>query len=53
MQAMPFPVVARIRDSQAYVLMAGLGKSVFDYASETARSHQEDWNRLLRWLKKL
>jgi chromosome partitioning protein len=53
MQAFPFPVVAQIRDSQAYVLMSGLGKSIFDYASEIVRSHQEDWNKLLRWLKKL
>ena len=53
MKAFPFPVVAQIRDSQAYVLMSGLGRSIFDYASETARSHQEDWNKLLRWLKKL
>ena len=53
MKALPFPLVAQIRDSQAYVLMAGLGKSIFDYSSETVRSHQEDWNKLLRWLKKL
>ncbi len=52
MKAMPFPLVAQIRDSQAYVLMAGLGRSIFDYASEAARSHQEDWEKLLRWLKK-
>ncbi|MBN8886900.1 MAG: ParA family protein [Rudaea sp.] len=53
MKALPFPLVAQIRDSQAYVLMAGLGKSIFDYSSETVRSHQEDWNKLLRWLKKM
>jgi chromosome partitioning protein len=33
--------------------MTGLGKSIFDYSSETVRSHQEDWGKLLRWLKKL
>ncbi len=49
----PIPLVAQIRDSQGYVLMAGLGKSIFDYASEAARSHQQDWEKLLRWLKKL
>ena len=48
-----FPLVAQLRDSQGYVLMTGLGKSIFDYASETVRSHQEDWGKLLRWLKKL
>ncbi|MFT3790533.1 MAG: ParA family protein [Rudaea sp.] len=53
MKSFPFPLVAQIRDSQAYVLMAGLGKSIFDYSSETVRSHQDDWNKLLRWLKKL
>lgn len=48
----PFPVVAQLRDTQAYVLMTGLGKSIFDYHSEIVRSHQQDWNRLLRWLNK-
>lgn len=46
----PFPVVAQLRDSQAYVLLAGLGKSMFDYNSEIVRSHQQDWNRLQHWL---
>src|SRR5579863_1323191 len=49
----PFPLVAQLRDSQGYVLMSGLGKSIFDYSSEAIRSHQEDWGKLLRWLKKL
>jgi chromosome partitioning protein len=48
----PFPLVAQLRDTQAYVLMTGLGKSIFDYHSEIVRSHQEDWEKLLRWLKK-
>ncbi|GAB2499322.1 ParA family protein [Arenimonas alkanexedens] len=48
----PYPLVAELRDTQAYVLMAALGKSVFDYHSEQIRSHQEDWAPLLRWLKK-
>ncbi len=46
----PFPVVAQLRDSQAYVLLAGLGKSMFDYNSEVVRGHQHDWNRLQHWL---
>lgn len=50
---MPFPLVAQIRDSQGYVLMTGLGKSIFDYHSEAIQSHQHDWEKLLRWLKKL
>jgi chromosome partitioning protein len=52
-KALPFPLVAQIRDSQGYVLMSGLGKSIFDYSSEAIRSHQQDWDKLLRWLKKL
>ncbi|MCE5234375.1 MAG: ParA family protein [Xanthomonadaceae bacterium] len=48
----PFPVVAELRDSQAYVVLSGLGKGIFDYGSEQVRSHQDDWGRLLRWLKK-
>ncbi|WP_146907587.1 ParA family protein [Arenimonas daejeonensis] len=48
----PYPLVAQLRDTQAYVLMAALGKSVFDYHSEQIRSHQDDWAPLLRWLKK-
>jgi chromosome partitioning protein len=50
--AFPFPLVAQLRDTQAYSLMNGLGKSIFDYHSEAVRSHQEDWQKLLRWLKK-
>lgn len=49
---LPFPLVAQLRDTQAYVLVAGLGKAIFDYSSELIRSHQEDWAKLLRWLKK-
>jgi chromosome partitioning protein len=52
-KALPFPLIAQIRDSQGYVLMSGLGKSIFDYSSEAARSHAQDWEKLLRWLKKL
>lgn len=48
----PFPVVAQLRDSQAYVLLTALGKGIFDYHSEQVRSHQEDWKPLLRWIKR-
>jgi chromosome partitioning protein len=50
---LPFPLVAQLRDTQGYVLMTGLGKSIFDYNSEVIRSHQEDWEKLIRWLKKV
>ncbi|ODS64353.1 MAG: CMP-binding protein [Arenimonas sp. SCN 70-307] len=52
LQAWPYPLVAQLRDTQAYVLLAGLGKSVFDYHSEQVRSHQDDWAPLLKWLRK-
>ncbi|MDE2087298.1 MAG: ParA family protein [Xanthomonadaceae bacterium] len=48
----PFPIAAQLRDSQAYVLLSGLGKGIFDYQSEQVRSHQEDWKPLLRWIKR-
>jgi len=48
----PYPIVAQLRDSQAYVMLVGLGKSLFDYHSAQVRDHQDDWQPLLRWLKK-
>lgn len=47
----PYPLVAQLRDSQSHVLLAGLGKSLFDYHSEQVLSHQQDWAPLLRWLQ--
>ena len=44
------PLVAQLRDSQSYVLLTGLGRSLFDYQSSAVRQHQEDWQPLLRWL---
>jgi chromosome partitioning protein len=49
---LPFPLVAQLRDTQGYVLVAGLGKSIFDYNSEIIRGHQDDWSKLLRWVRK-
>ena len=48
----PYPVVAELRDSQAYVLLVGLGRSLFDYHSQHVRDHQQDWEPLLKWLKR-
>jgi chromosome partitioning protein len=42
----------QLRDSQAYVMLVGLGRSLFDYHSQQVREHQEDWAPLLKWLKK-
>lgn len=48
----PFPLVAQLRDSQAYVVLTGLGKSLFDYHGANVRDHQADWAPLLRWIDK-
>ena len=48
----PDPVVAQLRDTQAYVVLAGLGRSLFDYRSAQVRDHQGDWDPLLKWIKK-
>ncbi|HET9050039.1 MAG TPA: ParA family protein [Chiayiivirga sp.] len=50
MSGWPCKLVAQLRDTQAYVLLAGLGKSLFDFQSENLRSHQADWKPLLRWI---
>lgn len=52
-KAWPYPVAAELRDTQAYVLMVALGKSVFDYQSEQIRSHQADWTALFKWIRKV
>lgn len=52
LQQWPYPVVAQLRDSQAYVVLTGLGRSLFDYQSQHVRDHQRDWRRLLQWLDK-
>lgn len=52
LQAWPYPVVAQLRDSQAYVMLIGLGRSLFDYHSAHVREHQADWQPLLKWLKR-
>jgi chromosome partitioning protein len=52
LKAWPYPVKAALRDTQAYVLLVGLGKSLFDYHSVQVRQHQDDWKGLLRWLKR-
>lgn len=52
LRSWPFPLVAELRDSQAYVVLTGLGKSLFDYHSAQIREHQADWQPLLKWLRK-
>ena len=48
----PYPVITQLRDTQAYVVMAGLGRSLVDYPSAQVREHQADWEPLLQWIKK-
>lgn len=48
--AQPFPLLAQIRDTQAYLLTAALGKGIFDYHSVVAQERQHDYRKLLRWL---
>lgn len=50
LQGWPYPLVAQLRDSQAYVLLCALGKSLFDYHSANVREHQADWQPLLDWI---
>lgn len=48
--AQPFPLLAQIRDTQAYLLSAAMGKGLFDYHSIVATERQQDYRKLLRWL---
>jgi chromosome partitioning protein len=52
-KAWPYPVVGELRDTQAYVLMVALGKSLFDYHSEQVRNHQADWVSIIKWIAKV
>ncbi len=51
-ESAPFPLVAQLRDSQAYVLLTSLGKGIFDYQSQQVLNQQQDWKPLLRWIKR-
>jgi chromosome partitioning protein len=44
------PYLGAIRDTQAYVLAAALGKSIFDFDTPSVREHHEDWDTVLAWL---
>ena len=48
--AMPFPLLGALRDTQAYVLAATAGRGVFDYAGPNIAPIQEDWGAVLDWL---
>lgn len=44
------PLAGVLRESQAYSLLAGLGKSLFDYPSARLDKLRDDWQPVLRWL---
>jgi chromosome partitioning protein len=46
------PVIAQMRDSQAYVMLAGLGRGLHDYHSAQIREHQADWAPLINWTQR-
>jgi len=50
LEGQPFPLLAQIRDTQAYLLSAAMGKGLFDYHSQFALERQQDYRRLLRWI---
>jgi chromosome partitioning protein len=52
LKSWPYPVITQLRDTQAYVVLVGLGRSLFDYNSAQVRDHQADWEPLLKWLDK-
>ena len=48
--SLPFPQIASLRDTQAYVLAGALGRGVFDYGGPAIAPAREDWQPLLDWL---
>jgi chromosome partitioning protein len=48
--SLPFPQIASLRDTQAYVLAGALGRGVFDYGGPAIAPCREDWQPLLDWL---
>lgn len=47
---LPFPLIASLRDTQAYVLAGAAGRGVFDYHGAGVAPCHEDWVGLLEWL---
>ena len=48
--ALGAPLAGVLRESQAYSLLAGLGRSLFDYRSPRLANLLDDWQPLLQWL---
>jgi chromosome partitioning protein len=47
---LPFPLIATIRDSQAYVVTSAIGKGLFDYVTAATAECRAEWAPLLAWL---
>lgn len=47
----PFPLIAELRDSQAFVLAGALGRGLFDYPGAAVAGYREDFRPLLDWLE--
>lgn len=47
----PFPLLAGLRDSQAFVLAGALGRGLFDYPGAALAACREDLGPLLSWLQ--
>ncbi len=47
---LPFPLLAQLRDSQAYVLAGLLGRGLFDSSFVRMTAAREDWQHLFEWL---
>lgn len=50
LERLGLPCLGTIRDTQAYVLAAAVGKSIFDFDTPTVRDHWGDWDGLMTWL---
>lgn len=48
---LPYPVMARLRDTQNYVNFAADGTSIFDSSSARLRDYQVEWQPLLDYLE--
>lgn len=44
------PIIASIRDAQAYVLSVALGRNIFDIPSPRLQPLRDEWTPLLQWL---
>ena len=49
-ESLPFPLIATLRDAQAYVLAGSMGRGVFDYQGPGVAGCHQDWATLLAWL---